>query len=259
MVSSTRSNRCGRWSARSSSALDHRPSPDSRCRRSRHDAERARRRSRRGATRRAGHREFRASHGHAESEERPGRRSPGSCSIARRRSPTAWCRQALRESYAQMTESTMAGVLAAGATVGPAGGATAITAEQAIRTALGLLPGTRFAPGRVILPSAHVWGALVGADGPDGRPLVPVPAQRADERGRHDVDGRTRPARSPASRLARRGRSPRGRSSSGRARPTRCRSRARCLNSDSPRRAGPSSSNSTCGAISGPSCCRSSA
>ena len=80
---------------------------------------------------------------------------------------------ALRESYAQMTESTMAGVLAAGATVGPAGGATAITVEQAIRSALGLLPGTRFAPGRVILPSAHVWAALVGADGPDGRPLFP--------------------------------------------------------------------------------------
>ena len=80
---------------------------------------------------------------------------------------------ALRESYSQITESTMAGVLAAGATVGPAGGATAVAAEQAIRAALGLLPGTRFAPGRVILPSSHVWGALVGADGPDGRPLFP--------------------------------------------------------------------------------------
>jgi hypothetical protein len=67
----------------------------------------------------------------------------------------------------------MAGVLAAGATAGPAGGATAVAAEQAIRAALGLLPGTRFAPGRVILPSSHVWAALVGADGPDGRPLFP--------------------------------------------------------------------------------------
>ena len=72
-----------------------------------------------------------------------------------------------------MTESTMAGVLEAGATVGPAGGATPVTVEQAIRAALGLLPGTRFLPGRVVLPSAHVWGALVGADGPDGRPLFP--------------------------------------------------------------------------------------
>ena len=80
---------------------------------------------------------------------------------------------ALRESYAQITESTMCGVLEAGATVGPAGGATAVAAEQAIRAALGLLPGTRFLPGRVILPSSHVWGALVGADGPDGRPLFP--------------------------------------------------------------------------------------
>ena len=80
---------------------------------------------------------------------------------------------ALRESYSQITESTMAGVLAAGATVGPAGGATAVSAEQAIRAALGLLPGTRFAPGRVILPSSHIWAALVGADGPDGRPLFP--------------------------------------------------------------------------------------
>ena len=80
---------------------------------------------------------------------------------------------ALRESYAQMCESTMAGVLVAGATVGPAGGATAASAEQAIRAALGLLPGTRFAPGRVILPSAHIWAALVGADGTDGRPLLP--------------------------------------------------------------------------------------
>jgi hypothetical protein len=80
---------------------------------------------------------------------------------------------ALRESYSQSTESTMAGVLAAGATAGPAGGATAVAAEQAIRAALGLLPGTRFAPGRVILPSSHVWAALVGADGTDGRPLFP--------------------------------------------------------------------------------------
>jgi hypothetical protein len=80
---------------------------------------------------------------------------------------------ALRESYSQNTESTMAGVLAAGATAGPAGGATAVAAEQAIRAALGLLPGTRFAPGRVILPSSHVWSALVGADGTDGRPLFP--------------------------------------------------------------------------------------
>jgi hypothetical protein len=80
---------------------------------------------------------------------------------------------ALRESYSQSTESTMAGVLEAGATAGPAGGATAVAAEQAIRAALGLLPGTRFAPGRVILPSSHVWAALVGADGADGRPLFP--------------------------------------------------------------------------------------
>jgi hypothetical protein len=80
---------------------------------------------------------------------------------------------ALQESYSQSTESTMAGVLAAGATAGPAGGATAVAAEQAIRAALGTLPGTRFAPGRVILPSSHVWAALVGADGPDGRPLFP--------------------------------------------------------------------------------------
>jgi Phage capsid family len=80
---------------------------------------------------------------------------------------------ALRESYAQITESTMAGVLEAGGTAGPAGGATAVAAEQAIRAALGLLPGTRFLPGRVILPSSHVWGALVGADGSDGRPLFP--------------------------------------------------------------------------------------
>jgi hypothetical protein len=80
---------------------------------------------------------------------------------------------ALRESYAQITESTMAGVLAAGATAGPAGGATAATVEGAIRTALGLLPGTRFLPGRVVLPSAHVWGALVSADTADGRPLIP--------------------------------------------------------------------------------------
>jgi Phage capsid family len=81
--------------------------------------------------------------------------------------------EALRESYSQITESTMAGVLAAGATVGPAGGATAATTEGAIRTALGLLPQTRFAPGRVVLPSGHVWGALVAADTPDGRPLIP--------------------------------------------------------------------------------------
>jgi hypothetical protein len=80
---------------------------------------------------------------------------------------------ALRESYSQITESTMAGVLAAGASPGPAGGATAVSTEKAIRLALGLLPGTRFAPGRVILPSSHVWGALVGADGTDGRPLFP--------------------------------------------------------------------------------------
>ena len=80
---------------------------------------------------------------------------------------------ALRESYSQITESTMAGVLAAGATAGPAGGADAVAAEKAIRVALGMLPGTRFAPGRVILPSSHVWGALVGADGTDGRPLFP--------------------------------------------------------------------------------------
>jgi hypothetical protein len=80
---------------------------------------------------------------------------------------------ALSESYSESTESTMAGQLAAGATAGPAGGATAVAAEQAIRAALGTLPGTRFAPGRVILPSAHVWGALVGADGTDGRPLFP--------------------------------------------------------------------------------------
>jgi hypothetical protein len=80
---------------------------------------------------------------------------------------------ALRESYSQSTESTMAGVLATGATPGPAGGATAVAAEQAIRAALGMLPGTRFAPGRVILPSSHVWAALVGADGTDGRPLFP--------------------------------------------------------------------------------------
>ena len=126
---------------------------------------------------------------------------------------------ALRESYSQITESTMAGVLAAGATAGPAGGATAVAAEQAIRAALGLLPGTRFAPGRVILPSAHVWAALVGADAPDGRPADPVPAQRADQCGRDVVDARTRRARSPASRLARRGRSPRPTSSSAPARP----------------------------------------
>ena len=80
---------------------------------------------------------------------------------------------ALRESYSQMTESTMAGVLVAGATAGPAGGATAAAVEGAIRSALGLLPGTRFAPGRVILPSAHVWAALVSADTADGRPLIP--------------------------------------------------------------------------------------
>jgi hypothetical protein len=80
---------------------------------------------------------------------------------------------ALRESYSQSTESTMAGVLEAGATAGPPGGATAVAAEQAIRAALGTLPGTRFAPGRVILPSSHVWAALVGADGTDGRPLFP--------------------------------------------------------------------------------------
>ena len=80
---------------------------------------------------------------------------------------------ALRESYAQITESTMAGVLAAAATPGPAGGADAVAVEKAIRTALGLLPGTRFLPGRVILPSSSVWGALVGADGTDGRPLFP--------------------------------------------------------------------------------------
>ena len=80
---------------------------------------------------------------------------------------------ALRESYAQITESTMAGVLVAGATPGPAGGATAASTEGAIRAALGNLPGTRFAPARVILPSAHIWGALVAADAPDGRPLIP--------------------------------------------------------------------------------------
>jgi hypothetical protein len=80
---------------------------------------------------------------------------------------------ALRESYSQNTESTMAGVLSTGATAGPAGGATAVATEQAIRAALGTLPGTRFAPGRVILPSSHVWAALVGADGADGRPLFP--------------------------------------------------------------------------------------
>ena len=80
---------------------------------------------------------------------------------------------ALRESYSQICESTMAGVLVAGATPGPAGGATAATAEQAIRAGLGSLPGTRFALGRVILPSTHVWGALVSATGTDGRPLLP--------------------------------------------------------------------------------------
>ena len=45
--------------------------------------------------------------------------------------------------------------------------------EGAIRSALGLLPGTRFAVGRVILPSAHVSAVLVAADTPDGRPLIP--------------------------------------------------------------------------------------
>ena len=97
--------------------------------------------------------------------------------------------EALRESYAQITESTMAGVLAAGATVGPAGGATAAAAEQAIRTALGLLPGTRFAPGRVVLPSAHVWGALVAADTADGRPLIPYIGYGPTRRGRRGGPG----------------------------------------------------------------------
>ena len=80
---------------------------------------------------------------------------------------------ALRESYSQACESTMAGVLVAGATAGPAGGATAAAVEGAIRAALGNLPTTRFAPARVILPSGHVWGAMVSADGTDGRPLFP--------------------------------------------------------------------------------------
>jgi hypothetical protein len=81
---------------------------------------------------------------------------------------------ALRESYSQITESTMAGVLSAGATAAPvAGGATAATYEGAIRSALGSLPSTRFAPGRVVLPAGGVWGALVSANGTDGRPLFP--------------------------------------------------------------------------------------
>lgn len=80
---------------------------------------------------------------------------------------------ALRESYSESTESTMAGVLEAGATAGPAGGATAEALELAIRQALGALPGTRFLPARVVLPSSHAWSALVGANDTTGRPLMP--------------------------------------------------------------------------------------
>ena len=127
---------------------------------------------------------------------------------------------ALRESYAQMCESTMAGVLVAGATVGPAGGATAAAAEQAIRAALGLLPGTRFAPGRVILPSAHIWAALVGADGPDGRPLLPYllngPTNAAGTTGTAYANRSISPGWKPC----RRGPCPRATPSSGPARMT---------------------------------------
>jgi hypothetical protein len=80
---------------------------------------------------------------------------------------------ALRESYSESCESTMAGVLEAGASAGPAGGADAAALELAIRMTLGLLPGTRHLPGRVVLPSSHAWGALVGANDSTGRPLMP--------------------------------------------------------------------------------------
>jgi hypothetical protein len=80
---------------------------------------------------------------------------------------------ALREAYSANTEAAFASILAAGATAGPGGGATAAALELAIRQGLGMFPTTRHLTGRVILPSAAHWGALVGADDNTGRPLLP--------------------------------------------------------------------------------------
>ena len=129
---------------------------------------------------------------------------------------------ALRESYAQMTESTMAGVLAAGATVGPAGGATAITVEQAIRSRARALARDAVRPGARHPAELRTYGRPWSAPmGPTG-----APCSRTCSTGRQTRPARprrrTHPARSPAWKLARRGPWRRPTSSSGRARPTRC-------------------------------------
>ena len=81
--------------------------------------------------------------------------------------------EALMESYAQQTEMAFVALIEAGATAGPAGGASALTLELAIRTALARFPTTRFRAGGRILPSAAHYSALSTANAPDGRPLMP--------------------------------------------------------------------------------------
>lgn len=81
--------------------------------------------------------------------------------------------EALQESYAQQTEAAFVALVNAGATPGPAGGATALTLELAIRTALAAFPTTRFRTGGRVLPSASHYSALSTANAPDGRPLMP--------------------------------------------------------------------------------------
>ena len=130
---------------------------------------------------------------------------------ARRRSPTGWCRELSARATRQMTESTMAAVLAAGATAGPAGGATAAAVEGAIRTALGLLPGHAVRPGPGDPPECPRLGGARGGRHAGRAAADPLSRVRADERGRGVCHGLRARGRSPASRLARRGRSTRAR------------------------------------------------
>ena len=81
--------------------------------------------------------------------------------------------EALLESYSQVTEAAMVAVIDAGATAGPAGGATAVTLEAAIRRTLAAFPSTRFRLGGRVLPSAAHYGALASANDQSGRPLMP--------------------------------------------------------------------------------------
>lgn len=81
--------------------------------------------------------------------------------------------EALLESYAQQTEAAFVALVNAGATAGPPGGATALTLELAIRSALAAFPTTRFRTGGRVLPSASHYSALSTANAPDGRPLMP--------------------------------------------------------------------------------------